>query len=58
MTPTNHRPTPTNPSSETYRINEVVLDFEDKTIRVIRYGDKNTSDGRVRTAITFPFKKN
>ena len=46
-----------NPSSETYRINEVELDFDSKRITITRIGDMNTANGRVRDQITFPFKK-
>lgn len=46
-----------NPSSETYRINEVELDFDNKRITITRIGDMNTANGRVRDQITFPFKK-
>lgn len=48
-------PTPTN--TDTYRLNEVTLDFSEKTITVKRYGACNTAGGRVRDEITFPFKK-
>lgn len=47
--------TPTN--TYTYRLNEVTLDFGEQTIKVKRYGAKNTAGGRVRDEITFPFKK-
>lgn len=50
-------PTPINPSTETYRINEYEIDFDSKTIAVTRHGDKNTYDGRVRSSVTFPFEK-
>lgn len=48
-------PTPTN--TDTYRLNEVTLDFGEQTIKVKRYGAKNTAGGRVRDEITFPFVK-
>lgn len=48
---------PSNPSTETYRINEYEFDFDAKTIKVTRHGDKNTYSGRVRDSITFPFVK-
>lgn len=50
-------PKPSTQSAETYRLNEVEIDFYAKTIKVTRHGDKNTSGGRVRDVITFPFKK-
>jgi hypothetical protein len=47
--------TPTN--TYTYRVNQVTLDFGAKTITVERIGACNTARGRVRTSVTFPFKK-
>ena len=49
--------TPTPVNALTYRINEINLDFDSKTITVNRIGSQNTSGGRVRDAITFPFVK-
>lgn len=47
--------TPTN--THTYRVNQVTLDFGEQTITVERIGACNTARGRVRTSVTFPFKK-
>ena len=49
--------TPASPSSESYRINLVDIDFASQTIYIERIGDKNTVSGRVRTKNVFPFKK-
>lgn len=54
----NDVPAPQNPSQETYRINEVTLDFAKRVITINRIGDMNTAQGRVRNTITFPFKRN
>lgn len=49
---------PATPSNTyTYRVNQVTLDFGEKTITVTRYGACNTAGGRVRSSVTFPFKK-
>lgn len=48
-------PKPTN--TDTYRLNEVELDFGEQTITVERIGACNTAGGRVRSSVTFPFVK-